>query len=69
MSGPTMTPAQKAQAIKTLRNAIEIIEATQPQTPCSTCDGFKDKHCVEWGAVVPPDAQAAGCDRWFAIPF
>ncbi len=71
MTGMTMTPAQKSRAINTLTAALSIVQALPEDRACALCENFDDKgNCAKWGAPVPTEAQAAGCDEWSeSIPF
>jgi diacylglycerol kinase len=66
-------------AIETLTEAMRIIQAL-PETQalpepsaraCADCDYFTEgNNCQKWGAPVPIEAQADGCDQWvLCIPF
>ena len=70
MTGMTMTAKQKALAIETLTEALRIVQALPEDRACGGCDYFDNGHCRKWGAPVPEEAQAAGCDEWIDdIPF
>lgn len=70
MIGTTMTPAQKTRAIAVLTDAMNIIKALPDDHSCHGCDYFTKGDCAKWGAPVPEEAQAAGCDEWIEdIPF
>ena len=70
MTGMTMTAKQKALAIETLTEALRIVQALPESRACGSCDYFDKGHCRKWGAPVPEEAQAAGCDEWIEdIPF
>ena len=70
MIGTTMTAKQKALAIETLTEALRIVQALPEDRACGGCDYFDKGHCYKWGAPVPEEAQAAGCDEWIEeIPF
>ena len=70
MIGTTMTPAQKIRAIEALTAALSIVQALPEDRACRSCDYFDKGDCRKWGAPVPEEAQAAGCDEWVEdIPF
>ena len=64
MTGMTMTPTQKARAIESLTEALRIVQALPEDRGCARCSYFGGGHCLKWGAQVPAENQAAGCDEW-----
>ena len=70
MTGMTMNPAQKARALDTLTAALSIVQALPEDRSCAGCENFIKGDCAKWGAPVPAEAQADGCQEWAeAIPF
>ena len=70
MIGMNMNPAQKTRAIETLTMALSIIQALPENRACSGCENFIKGDCAKWGAPVPTEAQADGCDEWVeSLPF
>lgn len=68
-----MTPPQKAEKVRALERALEVMRAMPTATPCSKCDLLsKDETglCTFWRSVVPPDHRASGCENWVElVPF
>ena len=65
-----ITPADKEQMRVVLQKALAIVADLPEQRPCALCDHFvKSPYCEHWHATVPLEAQDAGCEAWFSIPF
>lgn len=68
-----MNPAERDRAIKAAAEILEILKTLPVTTPCASCLHFDPDEkgwCRRWAAMVPKDAQAAGCSEWQEqIPF
>lgn len=65
-----MNPLEQKRIINDLENALKIVRAIIPQTPCTTCDSLSSNGlCTIYNAIVPEEAIATGCDQWNSIPF
>lgn len=72
MHSTPLTPSRRNRMLDTLTEALAVVQALTPVTPCSACDHLDQPtgRCAIWGAVVPPEHRAAGCDKFEdQIPF
>ncbi|MGE0209989.1 MAG: hypothetical protein AB7S42_12715 [Lysobacteraceae bacterium] len=72
MNSTPLTPAQRDRDIERLQAAIAALERAPVVRPCAQCLHFRPDtgHCAAWNAIVPPEARAAGCERWEeGVPF
>lgn len=65
-----LMPAVKASMVKTLRDALQIVEAIPERRDCAACDFWHGGQCQRWNAVPPAEVQAAGCEAFVStVPF
>lgn len=68
-----LTPERKQEALLALDYLRRLVEALPERRHCVACDRFMgatNPWCNHWGAEVPAEAQAHGCDQWVpSIPF
>lgn len=65
-----LMPAEKASMLKTLRDALEIVQTLPTRRDCAACDHWAGSLCSRWNAAPPAEVLPVGCDAFeSSVPF
>lgn len=65
-----ITPQEQTRMLRTLRDAIKIVESFEVKKDCASCE-YWDGACTKFGSTPPEHVQKKGCEHWASdqIPF